>query len=569
MPTRLSIAPRLRRWFTILQWLPSYGVQHLRGDLVSGLTVGAMLVPQAMAYALLAGVPPSHGLYACLVPLLVYPVFGTSRHLAVGIAALDMLIVGAAIARLAPQSEAEAIGMAISLTALAGGLQLLMGALRLGFLVELLSRPVITGFVAAAPILIGLGQLATLVGVHSPRASDLLALLWESARVLRTAHPLSALVGGLSVGLLVATRPTRLRAVGPLLLVIAATLASWLFALEVRGVPTVGAVARGLPSPTLPSLADARDLLPSAATLVLIQVMTVMSLGKALARTDGYAIRPNRELVALGLSNLAGSLFRALPISASFSRTALNTDAGARTPLSNAFAAGVVALGLTLLAGTLAHIPKPALAAIIMVASFGMVDLSGTADLFRLRRAEGYVALTTLASTLLIGVEEGVFIGVFASMLVLLYRQSRPHIAELGLLPGSTSFRDRERAPDAVGLPGYLILRVDGAITFSNAEFVRRDVLERLDRATGSCRAVIVDGRGVNDIDTTAMATLHSLLDALDDRGVALLLAHFKARPRDILERARIAERLAVPRLDLAPADLIGTFEAAEGPLTS
>ncbi|MEZ4267936.1 MAG: sulfate permease [Myxococcota bacterium] len=558
-----SLPPKkISHWLTILQWLPGYRAADLRGDLAAGVTVGVMLVPQAMAYALLAGVPPNFGLYASLVPLLLYPLLGTSRHLAVGIAAVDMLIVGAAVARLRPQGDAEAVTFALTLTALAGGLQLLMGTLRLGFLVDLLSRPVVAGFIAAAPILIGLSQLGNLLGVAQPRSSELLVLLWEGLAVIRHAHPASALVGGLSVAVLLLIRASKRRAPGALVVVALATAASWLLALDVRGVPTVGPIASGLPAPALPELGHWRELLPGAITLVLVQVMTVMSLGRALARADRYEIRPNRELVALGVANLAGSAFRALPISASFSRTAVNTNAGARTALSNVFAALVVLLGLTAFSGVLALVPMPTLAAIIMVASFGMVSFSETSAIFSIRRADGLIALATLVTTLFVGIEEGVLLGIVVSMMVLITRQARPHIAELGLIPGTDRFRDRAHVPEAVPIPGYLIVRVDSSITFSNAEFIRRDLIRRVTTAPEPLRAIVLDGRGINDIDATAMATLHSLLDDLQSRNLPLLLAHIKATPRAILERGRILPRLPIQTLHLEPLDLIHQFES-------
>lgn len=553
---------KLSQWLTILQWLPGYRVADLRGDLAAGVTVGVMLIPQAMAYAVLAGVPPNFGLYASLVPLLLYPLLGTSRHLAVGIAAIDMLIVGAAIARLQPQGDAEAVTLALTLTALAGGLQLLMGSLRLGFLVDLLSRPVVAGFITAAPILIGLSQLGNLLGVPQPRASELLALLWECVAVVRHAHPLSALVGIASVAFLLLIRATKRRAAGALMVVVLATAASWLFAIDVHDVPIVGPITRGLPAPALPELGHWRELLPSAITLVLVQVMTVMSLGRALARADRYEIRPNRELVALGVANLAGSAFRALPISASFSRTAVNASAGARTPLANAFAAGVVLLGLTVFSDLLALVPMPTLAAIIMVASFGMVSFRETSLIFSIRRADGLIALATLVTTLFVGIEEGVLLGVIISMLVLVTRQARPHIAELGLIPGTDRFRDLAFVREAARIPGYLIVRIDSSITFSNAEFIRRDILRRIAAAPKDLRAVLLDGSGINDIDATAMATLHALLDDLETRKLALLLAEIKSLPRATLERGRVVPRLAIQAMHLEPLDLIHQYEA-------
>ncbi|MGM0576926.1 MAG: SulP family inorganic anion transporter [Myxococcota bacterium] len=564
MDDRRRIRELVEKALTIARWLPSYRQRDFRGDLVAGLTVGVMVIPQGMAYALLAGLPPVYGLYASLVPLLVYPLFGTSRHLATGIVALDMLIVGSAMARMEPASPEAAAALALVLALMVGVMHLVMGLLRLGFVVEFLSRPVIAGFMVAAPLVIGLSQVGNLLGIESARSQNLWFLLRDTAAHVADVHTLTAAIGGGSVALIVLLRRFAPAVPGPLVALVLGSLAAWWFDLGAAGVDLVGAVRSGLPTPSFPAvgLDSVRALFPAALTLTLIQLLTVISLGKSLAARGGSEIRPNRELIAVGCSNIAGSLFHSPPVSASFSRTAVNAQAGARTPLANVFAAVVVAVCIFELAGALAWVPEPALAAIIMVAAFGMVNLRETRTLFRLRRLEGWLAVLTLVATLFVGIEEGVLLGVLLSMGSMLYFASRPHIAELGRDPKTGAFRDLKFFPDARLIHGVIILRVDGALSFVNAEFIRDYVLQRLGLAPFPIRAVVLDGRGINGIDTTAVAALHALIDELEERGVVLYLTELKGGVREALGRSGLSGRVDDHHFMWSTSDAVEWIEA-------
>ena len=526
-------------------WFDEVDPRSLRRDLVAGLSVGVMLVPRGMPYATPGGLPPIYGLYASLVPLLAYPLFGSSRQLAVGIVALDMLIVGAGLARLAEPGTDRYIGLAMALAMLVGALQIAMGALRLGFLADLLSRPVITGFTAAAALVIAAGQLGPLLGLELPRSEFVFEIVAAAAPALAEAHLATAGMAAGAVLALVLIRRFLPRVPGPLVVVVLGTFITWEWDLGAKGVAVTGAVPAGLPAPALPSLAwsDLRALLPVAATLVLLQLMTVISLGRALSAGHRYTVEPNRELMGIGAANLLGSVFRSVPVSASFSRSAVNDRAGARTPLANVFAAALVVATLLFLTRLFAYLPRAVLSAIIVVGVLGLVRPREFVSLIRTHRRDGILALVTAAATLLLGIQEGVVVGVVASTLAVLVRISRPNIVELGLVPGTRFFRDPRRFAEAEPIPEVKVLRVDAAFSFFNANYFRDYVLEQSEAAEGPgaakrIRAVVLEARGINDLDTTALEALRELAGTLEQWGIGLFLAGLKGRVRDVIQRA-------------------------------
>lgn len=543
-----------RRWLQPV-WLDGYDRTRARGDLIAGLTVAVMLVPQGMAYALLGGVPPVYGLFASMVPLLAYAVFGGSRQLAAGIVALDMLIVGGVVARLGVDGG-DAVAVALTLSMMVGLLHLALGLLRLGFITDFISRPVIVGFTTAAPVIIGLSQLGHLTGMHLPRGSTLGALVEGVAGHIGELDLASSAVGLGACAWLIVGRRLAPKLPHPLLVVVLSGLAVGLIGLG--SVPTLGPIAAAVPAPSVGALRPGLvgELFPSALTLLAIQLMTVISLGRFVARKTRSVISPNRELCATGMANLLGGLFSAPPTSASFSRTAVNRDAGARTPLSNGFAALAVVAAALFARPLMAHIPLPALAAIIIVAALGMIDLAELRTVYHLHRAEGAVALLTGAVTLLLGIEEGVLSGIGASLFLMLYRTSRPRVAVLQRHPDSGAFVDRALNAGTAPAPEALVLRIDGALNFANAEHIRRTVLEHVDGAD-DISAVVLDGRGINGIDVTAVGVLRDLLDALDSRGVPLHLTRFKGPARQVINRGRLRARFADTAFSLSPREVV------------
>jgi sulfate permease, SulP family len=537
------------------RWLRQYDRSDARGDLRAGITVGVMLVPQGMAYAVIAGVPPIYGLYAGLIPLLVYPFLATSRHLAAGPVAIDMLIVAAGVGLLAQADPDRYLALILLLTAMVGILQLTMGLARLGFLVSFLARPVIAGFAAAAAIIIAFSQLGNLLGIELERSEYILVVSYQALGTIRELDPVTFAVGLLSIALLITIRRIPARIPGALVVVILGTVAATTLGLEARGMEVVGEVPSGLPTPVLPAvnLADIRDLIPTALTLALIQFMSVISLSRLYATRHQYAIDPNRELLGVGAANLVGSFFRALPISGSFSRTSVNDEFGARTPLANTVAAGVVGLTLILLTPLFHNLPMAVLAAIIIVAAIGLIDLKELRYFFRTKPRDGRLALFTFTVTLLVGIREGILLGIAASTLAVLYRLSRPHVAELGHLPGTRLFRDLDRTRDAHIMESILLLRVDAALYFFNAEYFKRFILSKSSQADRRIRAVILDGMSINDLDTTAIEALELIVDDLEAQEIELHFTGLVGPVRDVIRYSGLYRRLGRRHFHASP----------------
>ncbi len=529
LPGRL--AHRLRP----LAWARGYTGRDARKDLVAGLTVGVLLVPQGMAYAHLAGLSPVYGLYASLVPLVVYAFLGSAPRVAFGIVAVDMLVVGAAIARVGVTGPGEAASVAVLLAAMAGLIHFLMGTFELGWIVAYLSRPVVVGFMLAAPVLIGWSQVDGLLG-----APDL---------------PSAAVGLGSAVAVLLLQRFARWMPASLVVIAGGTALVAWL---DPGGaIALVGEVPSALPAPALPpaDLPMVRSLLATAVVLALVQVMTVVTLGRELADDDDpEVVSADRELLAVGAANILGSLFSSPPVSGSLSRSSVNRAVGGRTPMVNLVAAGVVLAGLTLGGPLLSRVPMPALAAVIVVSALKLVSLEELLRLLRIHRVEALLALATLVLTLVLGVQEGVLLGIGASIAVMVHEASRPRVVELGRLP--YGFRALETHDRGSRIPGVLVLRVDGSLNFTNAEYVRVAILRALDEAGEKTHALVLDGRGVNSVDSTAIRALHSLARNLRELEVDLYLAHFKWDAREVLATAGLV-REAVNEDISAPTSVI------------
>lgn len=568
---RNAIRRMLRSLFPVMEWGAQYGREELRGDVVAGLTVGVMLIPQGVAYAVIAGMPPIYGLYAAVVPPLVYTFLGTSRQLSIGPIAVDMVIVAAGVGALATPGEPRYVALVVLLAAMNGGLQLILGSLRLGFVADLLSRPVIEGFTLAAAFIIAAGQLGNLTGLELPRSQFVHVLVWETAQRLPDVHGPTLALGLAGVAVLFALRWWSPQVPGPLVVVVLAEAAAFALGLPARGVEVVGGLPTGLPSFAAPSvtLEDVGALSTTAVTLALVQFMSVVSLGRVFAKKHGYTIRPNSELLAVGAANLAGSFFRGLPVSGSFSRSAVNDRAGARTPLSNVVTAAVIALTLLALTPLFFYLPMPALAAIIIAAAAGLIDIEGLRTLFETKKRDGAVAVFTALMTLVLGIQAGLLLGIGASILLVLYQMSRPNMVELGHLRGTRTFRDRTRREEAEPLDGILVLRVDAAFSFVNAEAFKDFILERSRTNGRSIRAVVVDGSSINDLDATAVQALESVLEALEEEDITLYLTGLIGPVRETMVRSGLRAQVGAEQFFRTPhravAHVLAEWDAQDG----
>ncbi|MFT5141476.1 MAG: SulP family sulfate permease [Rhodothermales bacterium] len=547
----------------VTDWARTYTGSLFRGDLVAGLTVGVMLIPQGMAYAVLAGVPPIHGLYASLIPLVVYTLLGTSRHLAVGVVAIDSLVVVAALTPMATPGSAEFITAAIALAAMTGLIQLVLGFARFGFIAALLSRPVVTGFASAAAITIGMSQLPGLLGSTFKGVPGILPLVKGAFELAAGTHLWSLGIGLVAILILMGIRKARPVIPGALIVVTLGIAVTWWLRLDLRGVAVVAEIPAGMPHFALPSFSPdlIRRLFPVAVMLALIQFTTMISLAKVFAAKHNYRVDPNQELIAVGGMNTLGSLFGSIPVSGSFSRTAVSDGSGGQTPLSNLVAAGIIGLALLFLTPLFYYLPIAVFASIIMVASFGMVDWAEMRLLWRTKRTDGLIALLTFGATLLLGIQEGIVAGIVASASAILYRLTRPQLVELGLLPGSTLYPELAREPDAVRLPGIYILRFEASFGFANADYIRDHILAQID-SSPSIRTLIIDATSINDLDTTAAAVLSDLAGVLRRRNVRLVLAGVKGTASDVLTASGLMTSLGnenfFPSLHLAVQSVQG-----------
>jgi sulfate permease, SulP family len=533
MPTRW-----LARRLPLVALLRHYPRQHLRGDVTAGLTTAVMLIPQAMAYAALAGMPPVTGLYASVVPIAVYALLGTSGALAFGPVAIVALLTASAVAPLASGDPATYVALAGVLALMVGAIQLLLGVLRLGSVVDLLSHAVISGFTSAAALVIAASQFRSLTGIDAEGGETFVEELSSLAGAIGTLHPVTLAVGLGSVAALVVFRRRLPRIPGPLVVVTLVTALAFAVGLDDRGVAVLGEVPAGLPAPALPviGLDQVQQLIGPALVIALLSFVEGISVAKAIAGKTHERIDSTQELLASGSANVAAGLFQAFPVAGGFSRTAINHQAGARTPVASLITAAMVAFSALALTPLFTYLPRAVLAAIVVVAVAGLVDVRSAKHAWRTDRWDFATLAVTFAATLVLGVELGIGLGIIGSLLLLVARSTRPHITEIGLVPSSGQYRNVARY-DSVTDPRVLLIRVDAALLFATAPAVHRRVEQLCEARDDRLRGVVLDCSAVSDIDGDGAHVLDDVGRTLDARGVELHLATVRGPVRDALGR--------------------------------
>ena len=508
-------------------WARGYRSADLRGDLGAGLTVGAMLVPQAMAYALLAGLPPEVGLYASIVPVMVYALLGTSRQLAVGPVAIVSLLTASALGSLVEEGTAGYVSAAALLALMVGVVHLVLGAGRLGFLVNFLSHSVLVGFTAAAAIIIGFSQVKHIFGISTERKDHFYETVLEVVDNLADTNGATLALGAGAVVALLALKRIAPTVPSALLVVIASILAVEVFDLESEGVAVVGDIPDSLPAFGLPDFDGSLigNLAATAMVITIVGFMESIAVAKVYARRHRYDVDANRELIALGAANVGSGLFGGYPVTGGFSRTAVNDTAGARTPFASVLTALLVLVTVVFLTPLLTSLPRAALGAIIIVAVIGLVDVAEMRHIARVKRSDLVGLSVAFVATLVLGIELGIAVAVVASMLVVFARMSMPHTAVLGPIPGSTNYRNVERFPEVETRDDVRVVRIDAALSFVNATNVKQLIR---DHAAASPRALVLDASGINDVDATGAEMLTEVLEELDEVDVVLHLAHVK-----------------------------------------
>ena len=532
---------------SILGWLRGYRRADLGPDLVAGLTTAVMLVPQAMGYALLAGLPPIQGLYASLAPLLLYAVLGTSRHLAVGPVAMDSILVAGAVGAIATIGTENYVLMAAALAVMVGAIQAGLGFLRAGFLVNFLSRPVVAGFTAAAALIIAASQLGHLLGVELPRTHHVHGVIWEAIRSASAWSWPTIAIGASAIATLVLCKKRWPRFPAALFVVVTATVGVWALGLSTRGVAIVGEVPAGLPGFRVPTVDSSilMQLIPAAATIALVSFMEAISVGRTFAQAHRYDISPNRELIALGFANMTGGVTGGYPIAGGFSRTAVNVRAGARTQLAALITAAVVVITLLAFTRGFFYLPKAALSAIIVAAVAGLVDIPGVVEVYRVKRSDFYLLVLTFIATLSLGIQWGILAGIGASLLLFLVRTTRPYFAVLGRIPESQTYLNIARHPHAETIPGIILVRIDAQFYFGNVSFLKETVRALVRDSETPVRFFVLEAAGVNDLDSAAAATLAELDKELGAQGIRLVLTRVKGPVRDVLHRTGLLDKLA------------------------
>ena len=535
----------LDRYIPITDWLRDYNTSHFKNDLRAGLTVGILLIPQSMAYAMLAGLPAVYGLYASIIPLAVYAVFGTSRQLGIGPVAIVSILIATGIGSFATPGSSRFIELVLVTALFVGFTQFLMGAFRLGFLMNFISKPVLSGFTSAAAFIIGVSQLGNLTGADLERSKYVYRVISDLISNLGTVN-LPTLIIGLSCIILIGIfKKWKPKIPIELISVILTIIAVWFFRLDQIGVEIIGPVQAGLPAPTLPNLSDLPlwKLMPTVLAIAFLSFTQSIALAKAMVRRNpDYKVDSNQELFSIGLANMIGSVFQAYPVAGSFSRTAVNDENKAKTSISLLVSALMVSLTVLFLTPLIYYLPQTALAAIIITAVPGLIELGEAQFLWKVRTREFYLMAITFVATLALGILEGIGIGVLISLGIVIHRSSYPNIVMLGRLPDTDHYRDLERHPEGLTQTNTIIVRIDASLYFANIPYMK-EKLEELEIESGkNLEQVIIDAIGINEVDASALHALKELVDEYQERDIDVIFAGVKGPVRDIFNRSGLSD---------------------------
>lgn len=526
----------LRRYVSVLEWLPGYRRRDLPGDLVAGLTGAAILVPQGMAYAQIAGLPPVVGLYASVLPLVAYALLGRSRQLGVGPLASISVLSAVGVAELAPQGTAEFIALSASLAVLVGVVHLIIGLGRLGFLARFLSEPVMKGFLAGVGALIIANELAGLTGVTVQSSGEVLEVLDDWFSALDGISVSATVLGVVSIAFLLLTKRHR-RIPWALLLLVVATAVSAIFDFAAHGIPTVGHVPSGLAGPEVPPLhwGDLDVLLPTAIAITFISILESLALAREYADEHGYDIDADDEIAALGAANVTSGFFQGMVVTGAMTRSAIIDEAGARTQLSLVISAVIVAPLLAFGTSAFEPIPIPVLAAIVVVSVLPFLDVREAHRLWHVSKPDFWVMTLTFLATMLLGVELGVAIAVVVSILLIVVRVSMPRMPEMGRVGDAPLLLPLDSHPDAEAYDGTVVLRVDAPLWFSNADALRARV-RRVEDEHPELQVLVLGMSGVDELDSTADHELRKLAARCRARHLELWLLQTPEPVRHVLD---------------------------------
>ncbi|MFZ0187906.1 MAG: sulfate permease, partial [Streptosporangiaceae bacterium] len=537
----------LWRFIPIVRWIRSYQRSWLRGDLIAGVTVAALVVPKNLGYAGIAGVPLQNGLYAAAAGAILYAVFGTSRQISTGPSSGLAAVAASAVAVAGITGIQNVASFVAAITLASGVLFLLLAVLRMGWIAQFLSRAVVTGFLFGAAIDVVIGELPKLTGTKVT-GSNPLQELWSWFGSLGDSSLVTVLAGVVALVVVFGVRVIAPRVPGALVLVVGGLLASWLFDLGSHGVALVGEVPRGLPAFQVPGTGvlkgHASTVAVAAVALVLIGFSQTAGDARTFAARHRYRIDINQESVAQGMANVGAGLFEGMPVSTSLSASSLNDHSGARTGLASLTTGVIVLLTLLVLAPVFSHLPKPVLAALIIEAVvMGMMDLPEMRRLARVARFDFWIAIAAITATLLVGVLAGVIIGIGLSLIWLISVATRPHMPLLGRKPGTQAFRELDEHPGDEQFPGISVLRLDGGLFFATSDALE-DRVREVALSTPEITGIVLDCEGIDFIDSQGSAKMGEILELTRQGGMTLRLARVKPAVREVLERDGVLDRI-------------------------
>ena len=555
----------MKNFIPILNWLPDYKSEYLKDDFIAGVTVAVLLIPQGMAYALIAGLPPIYGLYAALTPQIIYAFLGTSRQLAVGPVAMDSLLVAAGLGALSIIDSSQYIQMAILLALTIGAIQFLLGLLKMGFIVNFLSKPVISGFTSAAAIIICLNQLRHILGISISQSNKIHVF---TSALMQSQTPInlhSLIIGIVSIILIILIKGWSSKIPSALVMVVIGI--CWVtFTHQIQpSVAIVGNIPDGLPNFSFPPLKwkIIKELIPISLTIALVAFMEAISIAKSIQeKHKTYEINPNQELLALGTSNMIGSFFQSYPTTGGFSRTAVNNEAGAKTGVAALISALIVAIILTFFTDWFYYLPKSVLGAIIIVAVIKLIDYKYAIRLYKIQKDEFLVLLFTFIATLFIGITEGILFGIIFSFLLLIYRTSKPHYAFLGRIGSTNYFKNIKRFPDEVVMrDDLIILRFDAQLFFGNIHFFKKLVFDALNKNPRKVKGFIINARSMNYIDSTAIEQLIDIIEKIQEKGIRVMLVGSTGPTRDSVIKSKLINVVKKGNLFITSGDATDSFD--------
>jgi len=557
----------LKKIIPALEWISTYSKSDFRFDLVAGITVGVMLVPQGMAYALLAGVPPIYGLYAGIVPLFFYAILGTSRHLAIGPVAVSALLVLAGLSQVAEPFSEQYLSLVILTGLLIGIAQMLMSFLRLGFLVNFLSHPVIAGFTSAAAVIIMASQLKYLLGINIPRFHHFYETIGYAISHISETNLLALGLGVGGMVLISVLKKINKNIPGALVTVMIGIAVVFFFQLNQKGINIVGSVPQGLPNLIFPefSIANLKLVLPTVLTVTLIGIVESIGIAKAIeSKHNYYKVRPNQELFALGISKIMGAFFQSIPTSGSFSRSAINNEIGGRTGMSSIIAAVLIAITLLFLMPLFYYLPEALLASIILLAVKGLFEYKEAIHLWKIHRNDFWMMMVTFLVTLGVGIELGVLTGVVLSVLQNTYFSSIPPMIVLGKIEGTDYFRNVNRFPDALQNKEILILRFDGPLYFPNADFFKNEIYKYVKERESDLEVLILDASSILRVDSTGTHAMEEVLHFLKSNDIDFYISGALGVVRDRFSKAGLVRQIGPENQFMNVHDAVNTFNTRD-----